>query len=111
MGHTDRSHYAVTHQFSPTTLCQCVREHRNLPRLGRLHLACCTRCMLARGRVASAVNAILLQMDGRLGCALRKSTRPPVAISPKRVCAASTLPALRPLPRSTELQGFGRVAE
>src|ERR1035438_3561623 len=95
-GHTDRSHYPVTRQFSPAKLCQCAREHRSLPRFGRLQRACCTRCILVRERAVSVMNAILLRMDARRDCALHRSTRSLVAIFQRRVSAASTSRALRP---------------
>src|SRR6202166_3449593 len=110
-GHTDRSHYPVTLRFSPAKLCRCARERLSLARLGRLQRACCTRCILVRERAVSVMNAILLQMDARRDCALHRSTKSLVAIFQRRVSAASTSRALRPLQRSAEPQDSGLGAE
>src|ERR1700691_1159459 len=110
-GHTDRSHYLVTLRFTPAKLRQWAREHRSLFRLGRLRRACCTRCILVRERAVPTMNAILLQMDGRHDYALHRSTRSLVAISQRRVSAASTLRALHQLQRSAEPQDSGSDAE
>src|ERR1700729_3953770 len=111
VGHIDRSHYPVARQFSRAKLYQCVRENRSLPLLCRLQRACCTQRILVREGAASVMNAILLRMDARRDQALHRSTRSLVATFQRRVHAASTSPALRPLQRLTERPDSDRGAE